>query len=67
MVTRLHPSVPLRRCGDAIEVKSPFGDAIVHVLDCSLRPCGKHLRAVVLWSLASRYHGGGHNRPMHSI
>jgi hypothetical protein len=38
MVTRLYQSVPLHRCSDATEVKSPFGDAIVHVLDCSLRP-----------------------------
>ena len=52
LVTRLHQDVPLRRCGDAIEVKSPFGDAIVHVLDCSLRPCGVHLRGRVAGWLA---------------
>jgi hypothetical protein len=34
-------------------VKTPFGYAIAHVLvDCSLRPCGKHLRGVVLVLLA---------------
>jgi len=53
IVTRFHPNVPLRRCRDATEVKTPFGGAIVHVLDCSLRPSGKRLRGVVLLLLAS--------------
>jgi len=71
IVTQSYQTAPLRRCRDAIEVNSLFGDAIVHVLArlliAALRQTPRRRCAVVARWLASIYHGGGYNRPMQSI